>query len=74
MIPFRLQMLPTLAAFGPLFVVLGMMVPVLKMPGWQGLLAFVFAIVGALMTSIAMTILFREIMNLRKLLDSKSNG
>jgi hypothetical protein len=72
MMPFRLQILPTLAAFGPLFVVIGMIVPIFKTPGWPSLLAFVFAIGGALMTSIALSIMFREIIRLRQLLEAKT--
>jgi hypothetical protein len=71
--PLRLQLVPALYSYGPLFVVIGLTGPLFKMlSGWQALLALGFALCGALMTSAALGIMFREVVSLRKGLESKT--
>lgn len=71
--PLRLQVLPSLASFGPLFIVIGLVFTSRTEPtALQTALKLTFALSGALMTSSALVIIVREIVSLRQILEAKT--
>lgn len=71
MTPIRLQIVPSLASFGPLLIVIGLCRS-FNYSDPSGLLMFLVSMSGALTTSIAFAILIREIVSLREQLDAQT--
>ena len=71
MTPLRLQILPTLASFGPLFIVIGLVFTSQNEPAsFQTAFRMTFAIAGACITSTALGIIASEILRLRQVLEA----
>jgi hypothetical protein len=70
MTPLHLQLVSTLAPFGPLFIFAALIHPIAKIEGWQGGLAMTLAFCGVSMTSIALGVMSRELVCLRQRLEA----